>query len=64
MNLYRKSAKDINTRILDILCTNTSITQVEISYILGVSLRTVKKNMNDLVDNGVIERVGSSRKGY
>ncbi|MBO5522493.1 MAG: HTH domain-containing protein [Roseburia sp.] len=31
---------------------------------LDVTTRAIKKNIKELVDKGLVERVGSSRKGY
>jgi ATP-dependent DNA helicase RecG len=35
-----------------------------LSNILGVTTRAIRKTMKNLKDKGIIERVGSDRKGY
>lgn len=55
---------DTEKLILDILRKTPNITQKELSQKTNVSLRTVKRVMQQLKENNVIERVGSDRKGY
>ena len=38
--------------------------QNEIVDLLDISIRTVKRNFKELIDNNIIERVGSNKKGY
>ena len=40
------------------------ITQATLSELLGISKRSIIKNMKNLKDRGIIYRVGSDRKGY
>lgn len=55
---------DINdTKILNLIRENPSITQTELKEKLQVSIVTVKRLMADLQKRGLIERQGSSRKG-
>jgi len=51
-------------KLLDKISENPNITQTELSNILGVTTRAVRKTMKNLKDRGIIERVGSDRKGY
>lgn len=51
-------------KILEKISENPSITQSELSNILGITTRAIRKTMKNLKDKGVIERVGSDRKGY
>ena len=55
---------EIQNKIYELIAGNRFITQNEIVEILGVSIRTVKRNFKELVDNNIIERVGSNKKGY
>lgn len=41
-----------------------SVTQSELKNRLQISLTSVKRVMKALQENGKIERMGSSRKGY
>ena len=55
---------EIQNKIYELIASNRFITQNEIVEILGVSIRTVKRNFKELIDNNIIERVGSNKKGY
>ena len=52
----------IDTKILNLIRENPSITQTELKEKLQVSIVTVKRLMADLQKRGLIERQGSSRK--
>ena len=43
---------------------NPKITQNAMAEKLDITARAVKKNMKELVGNGLVERVGSARMGY
>ncbi len=49
--------------LLLLLKENPSLTQVELSEMMEMSGRTVQVLMKELLDEGVIERVGSKKKG-
>lgn len=49
--------------ILLLLKENPSLTQVELSEMMDKSRRTVQMLMKELLDEGVIERIGSKKKG-
>ena len=51
-------------KILDYIRNKPNITQAELSSNLGISTRAVRKNIKNLKDRKIIERVGSDRKGY
>lgn len=51
-------------KILNILIENPYITQMKLSEILGISKRSIVKNMKNLKNNKKIERIGSDKKGY
>lgn len=40
------------------------ITQNKIAEKLNVNVRTIKRNFKVLIDNNIIERVGSDKTGY
>ena len=52
-----------DTKVLNLIRENPSITQAELKEKLQVSVVTVKRLMADLQKRGLIERQGSSRKG-
>ncbi|MBQ6503968.1 MAG: putative DNA binding domain-containing protein [Flexilinea sp.] len=49
--------------ILLLLKENPSLTQVELSEMMNISRRSVQMLMKDLIDEGVIERIGSKKIG-
>lgn len=55
---------EIQNKIYELISSNIFITQNEIAQILGISIRTVKRNFKELINNNIIERVGSNKKGY
>lgn len=55
---------EIQNKIYELITSNRFITQNEIVAILGISIRTVKRNFKVLTDNNIIERIGSNKKGY
>ena len=54
----------IQNRIYELIASDRFITQNEIVDKLGLSIRTVKRNFKILIDNNIIDRVGSNKKGY
>ena len=55
---------DIQNKIIELIANNNKITQNEIANIIGVNTRTIKRNFKTLIDNLVIERIGSDKTGY
>ena len=55
---------DTENLILEILKKTPDMTQKELSEKTNISLRTVKRIIQQLKEKGIIERVGSDRKGY
>ena len=55
---------DIQNKIIELIANNNKITQNEIANIIGVNTRTIKRNFKILIDNSVIERIGSDKTGY
>lgn len=61
------SLKDLNStqqKIMELLQKNSSITQAEMAEIIKISKRAIQKNIKELVNEDIIERIGSDRKGY
>ena len=54
----------IESKIIELLKNNSKMTQEELAKEIGVVPMTIKRNMNKLKEKGIIERVGSSKKGY
>ena len=51
-------------KIVEMLKADEKTTQKKLSEELGISLRTVKRNMTALQEKGTIARVGSNKAGY
>ena len=51
-------------KIIELIANDKSITQNEIANIIGANVRTIKRHFKVLIDNNIIERVGSDKKGY
>ena len=54
----------IEKEILEIIIENPRITQVNIANRLGTAPKTVQRGIATLKAKGIIERVGSNKKGY
>ena len=66
-NSPKSSPKDVNQtqqKILDMIQENPKITQTAMAEKLDITPRAVKKNIKELVGNGLVERIGSARMGY
>ena len=50
-------------KILNLIKTNPSITQMEMSEALGLTRDGISYNIKKLKDRGIIERVGSTKNG-
>ena len=55
---------DIQNKIIELIANNNRITQNEIANIINVNVRTIKRNFKILIDNLIIERIGSDKAGY
>ncbi len=51
-------------RILEMFLDNPSVTQAAMAEELGITVRAVKRSVKELSENGIVERVGSARKGF
>ena len=54
----------IQNRIIEFIINNKYITQNTIAEKLNVNVRTIKRNFKVLIDNNIVERVGSDKNGY
>jgi len=54
----------IQNRIIELIVNNGHITQNEIASVLGVNVRTIKRHFKTLIENNIIERIGSDKSGY
>ena len=54
----------IEQKIIEILRTNSSTTQKELAEKIGVTDKTIKRDINKLKEKGIIERIGARKNGY
>ena len=59
----QKSQMTDREYILPLLKENSALMQVELSEMMDKSRRTVQMLIKELLDEGVIERIGSKKKG-
>jgi ATP-dependent DNA helicase RecG len=50
--------------IVDLIKKNVNISMLELSKILNVNHKTIKRDMQHLKAKGLIERIGSPKGGY
>ncbi len=55
---------DIQNKIIEYIINDKYITQNSIAEKINVNVRTIKRNFKVLIDNNIIERVGSDKSGY
>ena len=63
INDYEKLSK-IEKLILEIILENPEITQVNIATKLYKAPKTIQRGIASLKEKGIIERIGSNKKGY
>lgn len=63
INAYEKLTK-IEKLILEIILEQPEITQVNIAIKLDTTSKTIQRGIASLKEKGIIERVGSNKKGY
>ncbi|MDR1653438.1 MAG: winged helix-turn-helix transcriptional regulator [Prevotellaceae bacterium] len=51
-------------KIIELIANNSSITQNELAETIGLSIKTIEKNIKLLKENGLLERVGADKGGY
>ena len=56
-----KTPKEI---ILELVATNAKVTVEQMAEALGMNKRNAQKHINQLVDEGIIIRVGANRGGH
>lgn len=63
INEYENLTK-IEKNILDLILKNPQITQINIANELNTTAKTIQRGVATLKEKGIIERVGSNKKGY
>lgn len=62
-NKAQKSMMSDREHLLLLIKENPSLTQAELSDMMNKSRRTIQMLMKELLDEGVIERIGSKKTG-
>ena len=58
------SVTEEERQVTELLREDSTYTTAKLAESLGVSRKTVSKRLKNLKERGIIERVGSDRKGY
>lgn len=54
---------DIQNSIIGLMLDSSTITQETLSRVLDVNIRTIQRNIKILIEKGLIERIGTTKKG-
>lgn len=58
-----KELTETQKSIINLMIDSPTITQETLSKLLGISIRTIQRNIKVLIDLGLIERTGATKKG-
>ena len=58
-----KELTETQKSIINLMFDSPTITQETLSKLLGISIRTIQRNIKVLIDLGLIERTGATKKG-
>lgn len=61
--LNNKVLSEIQKAIIHLISETPTITQVNLSKLLDVDIRTIQRNIKELINKGYLERIGSTKKG-
>lgn len=59
-----KNLNKTQQKIIDIIWKNPKVTQTEIAEQLNISTSAVKKSMKEIVNDGILVRIGANKGGY
>ena len=54
---------EIQNSIISLMSDSPTITQDKLARLLDVNIRTIQRNIKDLVELGIVERIGATKKG-
>lgn len=54
---------EIQNNIIELMLDSPTITQDTLSRLLNVNIRTIQRNIKALMDKGIVERIGATKKG-
>jgi len=59
-----KASENRLKKIVELVKANPEITKPEIALKLGISLRSVERNIRELQKRNVLKRIGATKKGH
>ena len=62
--VLEKTSEKTSEKILQAIRENEKVTISELSGLIGVTTRSIERNIKKLQEDGVLERVGPARGGY
>jgi predicted HTH transcriptional regulator len=62
-NTKNNNLSEIQNSIVSLIEDSPTITQESLAKMLDVNIRTIQRNIKALLDSGVIERIGVTKKG-
>lgn len=54
---------EIQNSIISLMSDSPTITQDKLARLLDVNIRTIQRNIKDLIELGIVERIGATKKG-
>ena len=61
--MSEKVSEKVSEKIIRLIGENNSVTIAELAVIIGVSTRTIERNLKILQDEGLLERIGPAKGG-
>jgi predicted HTH transcriptional regulator len=62
--LCRKTSEKTSEKILTEIRNNRNVTIAELSELVGVTTRSVERNLKRLQESGLLERIGPAKGGH
>ncbi len=62
-NIKNDKLTEIQNSIIGLMLDSPTITQETLSRLLNVNIRTIQRNIKTLIEKGLIERTGATKKG-
>ncbi len=62
-NIKNDKLTEIQNSIIGLMLDSPTITQETLSRLLDVNIRTIQRNIKTLIEKGLVERIGATKKG-
>ena len=63
LKIKNNNLTEIQNSIIGLMLDSPTITQETLARLLDVNIRTIQRNIKTLIDLGLIERIGATKKG-